>query len=91
MSVADETPIVIGVGEASERIDAVGYQALSPVGLASRAAEAALADAGAPGLAAHVDLIAAIRSMCAARPGAPASASAASAAFDASATGDSAW
>jgi acetyl-CoA C-acetyltransferase len=70
MSVADETPIVVGVGEASERIDAADYQALSPVALASKAAEAALADAGAPGLAAHVDLIAAIRQFEVSGPGA---------------------
>jgi acetyl-CoA C-acetyltransferase len=61
MSAADLTPVVIGVGEASERIDAPDYAALSPVELAARAARAALADAGAPGLAAHIDTIAAIR------------------------------
>jgi acetyl-CoA C-acetyltransferase len=70
MSVADETPIVIGVGEASERIDAAGHEALSPVALASKAAEAALADAGAPGLAAQIDLIAAIRQFEVSGPGA---------------------
>lgn len=58
----DFTPVIIGVGEASERIDAPDYAALSPVELAARAARAALDDAGAPGdLAAHVDVMAAIR------------------------------
>ncbi len=57
----DNTPIIIGVGEASERIDAADYAALSPADLAGRAAAAALADAGVEGLAAHVDVIAAIR------------------------------
>ena len=61
MSVSDNTPVVIGVGEASERIDAPSYQALSPADLAGRAAAAAIADAGAAGLAGHIDLIAAIR------------------------------
>ena len=61
MSVADNTPVVIGVGEASERIDAADYAALSPVALAAKAAAAALADARAPELAAHIDVIAAIR------------------------------
>src|SRR5580704_3899776 len=61
MSVAHNTPILIGVGEASERIDAADYAALSPVALAAKAAEAALADAGAPGLAAHIDVIAGVR------------------------------
>ena len=58
---SDNTPVMIGVGEASERIDAPDYAALSPVALAARAAAAALVDAGAPGLAAHIDTIAAIR------------------------------
>jgi acetyl-CoA C-acetyltransferase len=61
MSVSDRTPIVIGVGEASERIGAAGYAALSPVGLASKAAQAALADAGGQGVAAAIDVIAVIR------------------------------
>ena len=53
--------MLIGVGEASERIDAPDYAALSPADLAGKAAAAALADAGAPDLARHIDLIAAIR------------------------------
>src|ERR1700722_1796147 len=57
---SDNTPILIGVGEASERIDAADYAALSPVALAAKAAAAALADAGAPALAGHIDVIAAI-------------------------------
>jgi len=59
--VTDNTPVVIGVGEASERIDGPDYAALSPVALAAKAAAAALADAGAAGLAPHIDTIAAIR------------------------------
>ena len=58
---SDNTPVVIGVGEASERIDGPDYAALSPVALAAKAAAAALANTGAPGLAAHIDTIAAIR------------------------------
>ena len=61
MSVADNTPVLIGVGEASERIDSAEYAALSPVALAAKAAAAALADAGAADLAPHIDVIAAIR------------------------------
>lgn len=57
----DLTPVIIGVGEASERIDAPGYEALSPVALAARASQAAIDDAGGTGLAAHIDLVAAIR------------------------------
>lgn len=59
---SDLTPIIIGVGEASERIDAADYQALSPADLAGRAAQAALDDAGAgKSLAGALDVIAAIR------------------------------
>lgn len=61
MTVSDNTPVIIGVGEASERIDAPDYQALPPVALAAKAAEAALGDAGVPGLAGGIDVIAAIR------------------------------
>ena len=47
MSINDNTPVIIGVGEASERIDAPGYAALSPAALAAAAAKAAIEDAGA--------------------------------------------
>ncbi len=56
------TPVIIGVGEASERIDQPGYEALSPADLAGRAAAAALEDAlSVAELAPHIELIAAIR------------------------------
>ena len=61
MTVPPNTPVLIGVGEASERIDAADYAALSPVELAAKASADALADAGAPDLARHIDVIAAIR------------------------------
>lgn len=58
----DNTPIIIGVGEASERIGQPGYAALSPVGLAANAARAALDDAGsASPIAQAIELIAGIR------------------------------
>ena len=58
----DHTPVIIGVGEASEQIDAAGYRALSPADLAGEAAVAALDDAlGRAKLAPHVSVIAAIR------------------------------
>jgi acetyl-CoA C-acetyltransferase len=58
----ERTPVVIGVGEASERIDAADYAALSPADLAGAAARSALEDAGASTpLAAEIDVIAAIR------------------------------
>ncbi len=58
----DLTPVVIGVGEASERIESQGYEALSPAHLAGRASRAALDDAlSAEALARHVDVIATVR------------------------------
>src|SRR5581483_3659169 len=58
----DRTPIVVGVGEASERIDAPDWRAMSPADLAGAAARAALEDARAPRpLAGEVDVMASIR------------------------------
>ena len=62
MTAFDRTPILVGVGEASERIEAADYSAASPVELAALAGRAACEDAKAGGnLAAHIDLVAAIR------------------------------
>ena len=66
----DRIPIIIGVGEASERIDAADYAALSPVELASRAAAAAVVDAGGRGVAAAIQTLAAIRQFEVSGPGA---------------------
>lgn len=57
----DLTPVLIGVGEASERIQAAGYAAMSPVELAAAAAQAAIEDAGGEGIAHEIDVIAAIK------------------------------
>ena len=58
----DLTPVIIGVGEASERIDAPNYAALSPVALAAQASWVALDDAlSCAALAPHIDTIAAVR------------------------------
>ncbi|GIF26714.1 acetyl-CoA C-acetyltransferase [Actinoplanes tereljensis] len=57
------TPIVVGVGQASERLDTEGYLRRSPVDLAADAAREALADAGADpdAIAAAVDTVAGTR------------------------------
>jgi acetyl-CoA C-acetyltransferase len=57
------TPVLIGVGQASERIDDPGYRRMSPVDLASAAAAEALADTGADpsAVAAALTAIAAVR------------------------------
>ncbi|MBV8684326.1 MAG: acetyl-CoA acetyltransferase [Caulobacteraceae bacterium] len=58
----DRTPVLIGVGEASERIDEPTWRGLSPADLAGEAAAAALADAHAKEpLAPHIDVVAGVR------------------------------
>jgi acetyl-CoA C-acetyltransferase len=61
--VPSSTPVLVGVGQASERIDDPGYRGLSPVDLAAAAAREALADAGADpdALASAVDTVAGVR------------------------------
>lgn len=58
------TPIIVGVGQAAERIDDPDYQALGEADLAARAVQAALADTGidAAAVASAVDTVAAVRS-----------------------------
>src|ERR687886_243904 len=66
------TPVVVGVGQSSERLDDPGYRRRSPVGLAADAVREALADTGAdPGdVAAAVDTVAATRQFENSTPGA---------------------
>lgn len=60
--VPDSTPIIIGVGQVSERVGDPDYRARSPMDLAGDALIAAIADAGAIGdLAGAIDTLAAIR------------------------------
>ncbi len=61
MNIDPRTPVVVGVGQAAERIDDPGYRAMSPVELAAAAAQAALDDCGGTAVAAEVDTIAALR------------------------------
>lgn len=55
------TPVVVGVGQASERLTDPGYEALGEADLAARAVTAAFGDTGAE-VATAIDTIAAIRS-----------------------------
>src|SRR5271169_3003914 len=57
------TPVVVGVGQASERLGAQDYQGRSPVALAADAARQALADAAADpaAVAAAIDTVAGVR------------------------------
>ncbi|MDX6655043.1 MAG: acetyl-CoA C-acetyltransferase [Solirubrobacterales bacterium] len=61
MKLDPRTPVIVGVGQAAERIDDPGYRAMSPVELAAAAAQAALDDCDAAAVAAEVDTIAALR------------------------------
>lgn len=61
-AVDPRTPIIVGVGQFTERIDDPGYRGMSAVELAAAAAEAALADTGKAGaVAAAVDTVVGIR------------------------------
>ncbi|KAA0096852.1 acetyl-CoA acetyltransferase [Mycolicibacterium sp. P1-18] len=51
MQVDPRTPVVVGVGQFTERIDDAGYRGMSSVELATEAVRAALADTGADGAA----------------------------------------
>jgi acetyl-CoA C-acetyltransferase len=66
------TPVVVGVGQASERLDDPGYRHRSPVELAAAAARDALADTGADpaAVAAVIDTVAGIRQFENSVPGA---------------------
>ncbi len=68
------TPVIVGVGQAAERVDEAGYRGLSPIDLAVAAAQAAVADTGAKSHAiiAAIDTIACTRQFENSTPGAPA-------------------
>jgi acetyl-CoA C-acetyltransferase len=60
MTVDARTPVIVGVGQAAERIDDPEYRAMSPVELAAAAAQAALDDSGGAAVAAAVDTVAGV-------------------------------
>jgi acetyl-CoA C-acetyltransferase len=68
------TPVVVGVGQASERLEDPGYRRLSAVALAAEAAQEALGDTGVDpaAVAAAVDTVGGIRQFETSVPGAPA-------------------
>lgn len=63
MSLDARTPVVVGVGQAAERIDDAYYRAMSAVELAAAGARAALDDCGADTakVAASIDTVAGVR------------------------------
>ncbi len=68
------TPVLVGVGQVSERLDEPGYRRRSPVDLAAAAARAALADSGADPatVAAAIGVVAGVRQFEISHPAAPA-------------------
>ncbi|MBV9593798.1 MAG: acetyl-CoA acetyltransferase [Actinobacteria bacterium] len=66
------TPVVVGVGQFSERIDAPGYRGLSAVELSAHAARAAIEDCGADPVrvATSIDTVGGVRQFEDSRPGA---------------------
>ena len=61
MNLDPRTPVVVGVGQAAERIDDLGYRAMSPVELAAAAAQAAIDDCGGAAVPAAIDTVGALR------------------------------
>jgi acetyl-CoA C-acetyltransferase len=72
MSLDPRTPVIVGVGQSSERLDEPGYRRRSPVDLAADAAREALADTGADlaAVAAVINTVAGIRQFENSVPGA---------------------
>ena len=76
MTIDPSTPVIVGVGQSSERLGEPGYRGLSAVGLAAAAVRAALADAaeGTGGavhaFAAAVDTVVGVRQFENSSPGA---------------------
>ncbi len=69
MTIADNTPVIIGVGQHSERVQDDGYEALSYMDMGGRALAAAIADVDASGeVAPAIDTVAAIRAFEISRP-----------------------
>jgi acetyl-CoA C-acetyltransferase len=66
------TPVVVGVGQASERLGTPGYRRLSPADLAADAARDALADTGADqaSITGAIDTVAGVRQFENSFPGA---------------------
>lgn len=68
--VADNTPVIIGVGQYSERVGEPGYEGLNYMDLGGAALREAAADAGANGSVPEaIDTLAAIRAFEISRPG----------------------
>ncbi|OBF65366.1 acetyl-CoA acetyltransferase [Mycobacterium sp. 852002-51971_SCH5477799-a] len=61
MTVDPRTPVLVGVGQFTERIDDPDYRGMSAVDLATAAARAALTDSGAKGVAQAVDTVFGLR------------------------------
>ncbi len=72
MNLGPRTPVIVGVGQSSERLGEPGYRSRSPVDLAAGAAREALADTGADlvAVAAAINTVAGVRQFENSAPGA---------------------
>ena len=63
MAINPSTPVIVGVGQFTERVDTPGFQRMSAVDLAAAAVRAALIDSGADSTAvlAAVDVVVGLR------------------------------
>ena len=62
MKVSDNTPVIVGVGQAVDRLDSPAYRGLSPADIAAAAAGAAIEDTGATEpVKAAIDIVGGIR------------------------------
>lgn len=60
--IADNTPVIVGVGQFVDRIDDSGYRGLSPADIAAEAARAAIADAGGDAsVSGRIDVVGGVR------------------------------
>src|SRR5699024_5826730 len=66
------TPVLVGVGQASERLDDPAYRGMSAVALAAEATREALGDTSADGIMTAIDTVAGIRQFETSVPDAPA-------------------
>lgn len=66
--VSDDTPIIVGVGQVSDKRGQSGYQAYSPVELAAESARLACEDALSAALASDIDVVVAVRTTADSRP-----------------------
>lgn len=72
MEIDPRTPVLVGVGQAAERVDTPEYRAMSAVELAAGAARSAVEDAAGRDVVPAIEVVAGVRQFEISTPGAPA-------------------